>query len=263
MKIHEDRDNSLQNLIDEARSSSTHDDDKLDGTNPSSGLKTVVKILLSLQEDDPEYYNDDILKGILLTMLSAGTHTSAHTMEWAMSYMLNHPEVLEKAKTELENNINIQQPGDLITDTSIVNLTYLHCIINETLRLSPPAPTLVPHYSSEDGTIGGFRIRKGTTLMVNARAIHRNPNVWKEPDKFIPERFEGFDDPGGIIHEGSSKFLPFGKGRRACPGAAMAMRLVGMTLAGLIMNFEWKRIGTEMVDLEEKLEGTLGKSKPL
>ncbi|CAI9106649.1 OLC1v1005852C1 [Oldenlandia corymbosa var. corymbosa] len=257
LKILEDRDNFVQSLIDEARLAQ----ESKDGSS-SFGIKTVTQTLLSLQKEDPDYYTDDILKGIMITMFAAGTHTSGLTMEWAMSYMLNHPEVLEKAKNELQNNINMK-PGGLITDADLAKLPYLRCIINETLRLSPPAPTLVPHYSSDDCTIGGFRIRKGTTLMVNAWAIHRDPDVWEEPEKFIPERFEGLDDHGGVIHEGSSKFLPFGKGRRACPGAAMAMRLVGMSLAALIQGFEWKRVGTEMVDLEEKVITTLGKSKPL
>ncbi|CAI9106642.1 OLC1v1005846C1 [Oldenlandia corymbosa var. corymbosa] len=231
LKIHKDRDTFIQSLIDEARLS-IQEDKKHNVSNSSSGFKTVVQTLLSLQEEEPDYYTDDILKGIVL-----------------------------KAKNEIDN-LNLK-PGDLISDKDLAKLPYLRCIINETLRLSPPAPTLIPHYSSEDCTIGGFRILKGTTLIVNAWTIHRNPNVWEEPDKFIPERFEGFDDHGGVINEGSSKFLPFGKGRRACPGAAMAMRLIGLTLASLIQRFDWKRVGTEMVDLEGEAVPTLGKSKPL
>ena len=124
----------------------------------------------------------------------------------------------------------------------------------------PPTPNLEPHYSSEDCTIGGYRVPKGTTLLVNAWAIHRDPNVWEAPDKFIPERFEGINEGGS--NEGF-KFIPFGKGRRACPGAAMAMRLIGWSLGTLIQCFDWKRVGPEMVDLEEKRDTTLGKVKPV
>ena len=165
-------------------------------------------------------------------MLSGGTHTTSQTMEWALSSLLNHPNVLQKARDELEK----MQPGHLLNDSDLSKLPYLRCIINETLRLFPAAPTLVPHFSSEDCTIGGYKVPKGTTLLVNVWAIHRDPNVWEEPNKYKPERFEGMDE---------------------------AIRLAGLTLGTLIQCFEWQRVGPEMVDLEENQEATLGKAKPL
>ncbi|XP_071911283.1 cytochrome P450 81Q32-like [Coffea arabica] len=251
ISLHQKRDEFLQGLIDQTRKEVAED-----GSCSTERRKTIIQKLLSLQEAEPEYYTDEIVKGIIQLMLSAGTHTTSQTMEWALSSLLNHPNVLQKARDELEK----MQPGHLLNDSDLSKLPYLRCIINETLRLFPAAPTLVPHFSSEDCTIGGYEVPKGTTLLVNVWAIHRDPNVWEEPNKYKPERFEGMDEGGW--NEGF-KFLPFGKGRRICPGAAMAIRLVGLTLGTLIQCFEWERAGPEMVDLEENQGATLGKAKPL
>ncbi|KAL3519165.1 hypothetical protein ACH5RR_021754 [Cinchona calisaya] len=250
--LHKKRDEILQDVIDRSRNK----EDAESGWCSKETRKTIVQQLFSLKEAEPEYYTDEIVKGIIQAMLSAGTHTSSQTMEWAMTYLLNHPKVLEKARNEIDKT----KSGHFLDDSDLPKLPYLRCIINETLRIFPPAPTLVPHYSSEDCTIGGYKVSKGTTLMINAWAIQRDPKVWEEPNKFKPERFEGIDEGGW--NEGF-KFLPFGKGRRICPGAAMAMRLVGLALGTLIQCFEWERIGPEMVDLEDKPGSTLAKAKPL
>lgn len=190
------------------------------------------------------------------TLLLAGTGTSALTMEWAMSLLSNHTEVMEKLRKEIEHNA----PSDrLIEDSDLSKLPYLRCIINETLRLFPVAPILLPHMSSTNCTVGGYDISRNTTLMVNVWAIHRDPNIWEEPTKFMPERFEGFKADQSV----GFKFFPFGIGRRACPGYGMGMRIIGLTLATLIQCFEWERIGNELVDLEEGSGFTLSKAKPL
>ncbi|KAI5655238.1 hypothetical protein M9H77_32425 [Catharanthus roseus] len=243
-------DNFLQDLVDETR--------RINGGISESAKfhKTLIESLLSLQEADPQFYTDDIIKGIILILFSAGTGTSALTMEWAMSLLLNHTEVMEKLRKEIEHNV----PSDrLIDDSDLSKLPYLRCIINETLRLFPVAPILLPHMSSTNCTVSGYNISRNTTLMVNVWAIHRDPNIWEEPTKFMPERFEGFkaDQSDGF------KFFPFGIGRRACPGYGMGMRIIGLTLATLIQCFEWERIGNELVDLEEGSGFTLSKTKPL
>lgn len=217
--------------------------------------KTLVETLLALQETEPEYYSDDILKGIIMIMFTAGTDTSARTMEWAMSLLLNNPEKLQKARNEIDNHIGHKR---LIDDLDVSKLPYLRCIIYETLRLYPAAPLLVPHFSSKECKVGDFRVPQNTILLVNAWAIHRDPNVWPNPDVFEPERFQGFEGE----YEGY-RFIPFGVGRRACPGAALGMRIIGLTLGALIQCFEWERFGPDVVDLTEKSGATLHKAKPL
>ncbi|VVB04373.1 unnamed protein product [Arabis nemorensis] len=207
---------------------------------------TMIDHLLSLQETQPHYYTDVIIKGIILVMIFAGTDTSAGTLEWAMSNLLNHPEVLEKAKAEIDTQIGLDR---LVEEQDIAKLPYLQSIVLETLRLYPVAPMLLPHLASEDCTVAGYDVPRGTIILVNVWAIHRDPNMWEEAEMFKPERFE---------KEGEDKkLMSFGIGRRACPGSGLAQRLVTLALGSLVQCFEWERVGEEYVDMREREKGTI------
>ncbi|ESQ32632.1 hypothetical protein EUTSA_v10004055mg [Eutrema salsugineum] len=225
-------DGFLQSLVDEKRA------EKEKGN-------TMIDHLLSLQETQPDYYTDVIIKGIILVMILAGTDTSAGTLEWALSNLLNHPEVLKKARSEIDEQIGLDR---LIEEQDIAKLPYLRSIMSETLRLYPVAPMLLPHLASEDCMVAGYDVPRGTIILVNAWAIHRDPNTWEEPEKFKPERFdkEGED----------KKLMSFGIGRRACPGSGLAQRLVALALGSLVQCFEWERAGEEHADMRESEKGT-------
>ncbi|KAI3465294.1 hypothetical protein Pfo_021957 [Paulownia fortunei] len=244
--LKEKRDNFLQDLIDEHR--------KMKGFE-GGRIKTLIDVLLSLQETDPECYTDEIIRGMMQVMFSAGTDTSVATIEWAMSLVLNNPEALIQAQNEIDNRIGHSR---LVDDSDLPQLPYLHGIINETLRMYPVAPVLVPHESSRDCTVGRYRVPGGTMLLVNLWAIQNDPKLWDEPRNFKPERFinlEGQRD--GFV------FVPFGYGRRGCPGENLAMRVIGLALASLIQCFEWARVGREMVDMSEGPGLTMPKAQPL
>ncbi|KAJ8449859.1 hypothetical protein Cgig2_001515 [Carnegiea gigantea] len=255
IKLTKERDAVLQSLIDEHRESratrrtgGVHDDEQ------EEEKKTMMDELLDLQEAEPEYYTDVTLKGLVLVMLLAGSDTSTQTLEWAMALILSHPEVLEKAKTEIDTHIDKDR---IVEDSDLPRLTYISCIIYETLRLFLPAPLLGPHYSSQDCTIGGYHVPKGTLLLVNAWAIHRDPALWDEPTKFKPERFEN-----ETLEGFSFKYFPFGMGRRACPGANFALRNMTLVLANLLQCFDWE--AAEPVDLNQRADFTFTpKEKPL
>ena len=167
-------------------------------------------------------------------MLTAGRETSTLTTEWAMLLLLNHPKALQKLRTEIDNSVG---HGRLVDESDIPKLPYLRCVVNETLRLYPAAPLLLPHQASEDCRVGGYDIPKGTIVLANAWAVHRDPKLWEEPEKFMPERFEG----KGLMdkEEFNSKFLPFGIGRRACPGANLGIRSVSLAVGTFIQCFDW------------------------
>uniref|UniRef100_A0A6N2MFJ6 Cytochrome P450 n=1 Tax=Salix viminalis TaxID=40686 RepID=A0A6N2MFJ6_SALVM len=135
---------------------------------------TMVSHLLALQESEPEYYTDEIIKGIILMMLVAGTKTSAMSLEWAFSNMLNNPHVLKKGMDEVDTQVGQDR---LLDEPDFSNLHYIQCIIYENLRLCPPAPLLVPHVASERCSLGGYDIPSGAMVLVNAWSIHRNPRV--------------------------------------------------------------------------------------
>lgn len=172
-----------------------------------------------------------------------------------MSLLLNNPETLIRAQTEIDNRT---EHSRLVDDSDISQLPYLHGIINETLRMYPAAPVLVPHESSTDCTVGGYRVPRRTMLLVNLWAIQNDPKLWDEPRKFKPDRFIDFDGQSdGLV------LMPFGYGRRRCPGENLAMRVVGLALASLIQCFEWARDGGEMVDMSEGAGLAMPKAQPL
>lgn len=229
-------DELFQNLIEEQRNSRR----KICG---GESRETVLDHLLLLQEKQPEFYTDEIIKGLLLVMLIAGTDTSASTMARAMSLLLSHPHSLKRAIEELDNVIGQER---LIEETDIAKLPFLQNIVLETLRLKPPAPLLVPHMSSEDCIIGGYDVPSQTIVFINIWSIHRDPKLWDDPKSFRPERFENEDN-------GQCKLLSFGLGRRACPGANMAQRVINVALGSLIQCFEWKRTSEEGMNTPKPL----------
>ncbi|KAB1222356.1 Isoflavone 2'-hydroxylase [Morella rubra] len=150
----------LEGLIDEKR-------------NSQEKGNTMIDHLLSLQTSQPEYYTDQIIKLLILVLILAGTNTSATTLEWAMSNLLNNPDKLKKARAELDSEIGQEK---LMDEPDVFKLHYLQNIISKTLRLYPAAPLLQPvHMASKDCTIGGYEVPSKTIVLFNAWAIHRDP----------------------------------------------------------------------------------------
>ncbi|KAF3675020.1 putative isoflavone 2'-hydroxylase-like [Capsicum annuum] len=207
---HKKRNEFLNSLLGEFRQ-------KKGNISTNRNRDTLVETLFSLQESEPEFYTDDLIKGVLLSLFSGGTETTSMTIQWAMRLLLAHPEAFHKLRGEIDSEVGNKR---LLNESDLGKLPYLHCVINETLRLYPPVPLLFPHYSLEDCTVGGYDIPKHTILAVNTWAIHRDPKSWDESGKFKPERFEAME---GEKEGFNYKFVPFCKGRRACPGVAMAI----------------------------------------
>ncbi|KAM7278336.1 hypothetical protein ACFE04_005470 [Oxalis oulophora] len=249
MKIQGKRDEFMQSLIDNNRKII------VDGKKN----KTLIEVLLTLQETEPEYYTDQIIKGLMIVLLDAGTETTTATTEWAFSQLLNNPDILQKAQQEIDTHIGHER---LIKESDLSQLHYLSNIISETMRLHPPVPLLVPHFSSEDCIVGGYKVPGGTMLLVNVWAMQNDPGLWVEPTRFNPERFELKEKPDEGVRDGF-KLMPFGSGRRSCPGESMGMRMIGLSLGTLLQCFEWERVGKEMVDMSEGRGFTMPKALPL
>lgn len=193
------------------------------------------------------------MKPKLQVILLAGTDTQTVTLEWGMSILLNNPDKLDKAKAELDMVVGKNR---LVNESDIAKLPYLQNVIYEIFRLFPAAPLLVPHEPSEDCKIGGYDIPKGTILLVNVWAIHRDPTIWDDPESFKPERFE-------VGEVATKKLITFGMGRRSCPGNGLAQRLVALALGSLIQCFEWERTSEAMVDMTEGIGIANPKAIPL
>ncbi|PWA51134.1 cytochrome P450 [Artemisia annua] len=219
--------------------------------NSESGI--MVDKLLALQEQEPELYTDQIIRGFIMIMLIAGTETPYLTLEWAMSLLLNHPNVMKKIKNEIDTHVGTHR---LLQEDDLEKLSYLQNVINESLRLCPTLPMLLPREASQDTKIGGYFVPSGTMLLVNAWAIQRDPVLWDKPDEFIPERFEGRSDD-------KYKMLGFSVGRRGCPGTSLGYRVLGLALGTLIQAFEWEKIGDEQVDMNAFYGLSMAKLTPL
>nr|XP_027090793.1 cytochrome P450 81F2-like isoform X2 [Coffea arabica] len=244
-EIQERRDKFMQNVIDEHRARAGASGEK----------RTMIGALLDLHEKEPEYYSEETIRNLMLVLLQAGSDTTASTMEWAMAYLLDNPEVLKKAQAEIDQEVG---QGRFIAECDLPQLPYLRCIINETLRLQPVTPLLMPHKASQDCIVGGYRVPRGTVLFVNAWDIQHNSRYWDDPEKFMPQRFEAW--VGG---KEEFKFIPFGSGRRGCPGNNLAIHILGLALGSLLQSFNWETRDGKKMDMSEGIGVPVHRVQPL
>ncbi|BAT97688.1 hypothetical protein VIGAN_09120700 [Vigna angularis var. angularis] len=177
---------------------------------------------------------NDIIKAVLMNILIAATDTTAVTLVWAMTLLLKHPRVMKKVQEEIRS-LSGKKP--FLDEDDIQKFPYFKAVIKETLRLYPPAPLLVPRETREKVTIDGYEIPAKTMIYVNAWAIHRDPGAWEEAEEFIPERFLN----STVDLRGQDFcFIPFGAGRRMCPGLNMAFATLDVVLANLLCSFDWE-----------------------
>ncbi|XP_027084428.1 cytochrome P450 76T24-like [Coffea arabica] len=200
------------------------------------------------------------LKHLLLDLFVAGADTTSTTVEWAMAELLRSPDKFAKARAELKEIIGQEE---VVQESDISRLPYLQAVIKETFRLHPAAPLLVPHKANEDVEINGYIVPKNTQVLINAWASGRDPTTWSDPEIFEPERFLDRDiDARGQHFE----LIPFGAGRRICPGLPLAYRMVHLMLAAFIHNIDWKLeegMKPEDLDMDEKFGLSVPKALPL
>ncbi|CAL5001707.1 unnamed protein product [Urochloa decumbens] len=187
---------------------------------------------------------------ILFDVFTAGSDTIAITVEWAMAELLRNPSAMARAREELDGALGGKQ--EAVEEADVARLPYLQAVVKEAMRLHPVAPLLLPHLAVEDGVeIGGYTVPKGSTVIFNAWAIMRDPEVWERPEEFVPERFLDSVELRAKDYE----FIPFGAGRRLCPGLPMAERVVPHIVASLLHGFDCRLpegVSNEQLDLSEK-----------
>ncbi|XP_040956650.1 cytochrome P450 93A2-like [Gossypium hirsutum] len=171
----------------------------------------------------------------------AGVDTTAAAIRWAMKELINHPNIFKILREEIDSVVGNNR---LIKESDVPKLPYLQAVAKEILRLHPPSPFL-RRLSNKDSKINGFDIQKGTRVFINVYMLMRDPNCYKEPEKFMPERFLGncTEMKGRDFH-----YLPFGSGRRGCPGASLATSLLHATIGALVQCFDWKVKDGEKAD---------------
>ena len=194
----------------------------------------------------------------------AGTETTSSIVEWAVTELIRHPEILKQAQEELDAVVG---RGRLFLESDLPRLTFFNAVIKETFRLHQSTPLSLPRVASEECEVGGYRIPMGTELLVNVWGIARDPALWPDPLEYRPARFL----PGGS-HEnvdlkgGDFGLIPFGAGRRICAGLSWGLRMVTMTTATLVHSFDWELPAGQTPDklnMEEAFSLLLQRAVPL
>ncbi|KAH9763648.1 cytochrome P450 71A22 [Citrus sinensis] len=226
--------------------------------------KDFIDVLLWLQKENILDFPIDkaTIKALLQDVFGPGTDSTHTVLEWAMTELLRHPEMMEAVQNEVRRIVG--QKSD-ITEEDLNDMHYLKAVIKETLRFHPPVPLLVPRQSTQQVKINGYDVAAGTQVYINYWAISRDPASWDQAEEFRPERFLN----SSISFQGHDvQFIPFGAGRRGCPGTDFAMRMIELALASLLREFDWsfpdqEAKGQQRLDVPESNGLTIHRKFPL
>ncbi|MFS7964176.1 putative cytochrome P450 [Helianthus anomalus] len=220
----------------------------------------LVDVLLEIQRDNMTGFplEDDMIKALILDIFMAGTDTTFTSLEWTLCELLRHPQAMKELQQEA---LKIGQGRSMITEDQLEKMVYLKAVLKETLRLHTPIPLLVPRESTQDVQLLGYDIPSGTQVIINAWAISRDPSKWEAPEEFRPERF--LNNP--IDYKGFHfELIPFGAGRRGCPGIQFAMIINQLVLANLVYKFDLVVMEKDHVlDMSETSGLTVHKKRPI
>nr|XP_017240614.1 PREDICTED: psoralen synthase-like [Daucus carota subsp. sativus] len=231
----------------------------------SSGASSddLLKTLLEIQKQDSDSafsIDNDSIKGIILNMYFNGTDSTSAVLEWTMAALIKHPDIMYKLKNEVRE---IGRGKSRIDGDDLEQMPYLRAVIKESMRLYTPVPLLVAREAMQDVKVMGYDMKAGTQVLINAWAIATDPALWDNPEEFIPERFLNSPlDYKGLHFE----FIPFGAGRRGCPGIQYAMAINELALANLVYVFDFALpYGTkfEELDMASETGMTVHKKSPL
>ncbi|KAM0011737.1 putative cytochrome P450 [Helianthus debilis subsp. tardiflorus] len=239
-KIAKEFDEFLERIIEEHVNKENWEDAR------SNEGEDFVDVLLDLQKHNTSDNNlcRDSLKALIMEAFAAGTDTTYATLEWAMSELIKNPRVMKKLQREVTE---IAQGRDMISEEDLEKMPYLKAVIKETLRLHPPFSLLLPRKSMQDVKLMGYDIPAGTQVFINAWAIGRDPALWEAPNEFRPERLLY----NSINYQGLQfEWIPFGVGRRSCPGIQFSVPVMELALANIVYKFDMSLPGIKNEDLD-------------
>ncbi|KAG7654114.1 Cytochrome P450 superfamily [Arabidopsis suecica] len=213
-------------------------DDHLNPGRKVEDSSDIIDVMINMMKQekvkDSFKLTTDHLKGMISDIFIAGVSTSASTLIWAITELVRNPKVMKKVQDEIRTTIGDKK--ERITEQDLTKLHYFKLVVKEIFRLHPAVPFLLPRETLSHVKIQGYDIPAKTQIMINVYAIARDPELWINPDEFNPDRFlDSFIDYKGLNFE----LLPFGSGRRICPGMTMGITLVELALLNLLYFFDW------------------------
>ncbi|KAE8729735.1 Protopine 6-monooxygenase [Hibiscus syriacus] len=225
------------------------------------GDKDFINVLFSVMDNDsiPIEEANTTIKATCLSLVLGSIDAITIAFTWAVSLPLKNRRVLKKAQDELDLHVGKHRQ---VEESDINNLVYLQAIMKETFRLHPPAPLSAPREAMEDCTIAGFPVAAGTSLLLNVWKLQRDPGIWEKPSDFLPERF--VNDHANIDVRGQNfELLPFGSGRRICPGISFALQVLHLALARFLHGFKLGTVSDNSIDMSESAGMAVRKATPL
>ncbi|KDP23156.1 hypothetical protein JCGZ_00355 [Jatropha curcas] len=243
MNAHDEADRIIESIINDHRTNKK-----------TTETEDIVDVLLKLQDNGNLQFplTNTNIKAVILDLFVAGSETSSTTVEWAMSEVLKNPRILSKAQEELRR---IFDKKGKVDGEGLQESHYLKLVIKETLRMHPPAPLLLPRECRESCQLNGYNIPAKTKVIVNGWALARDPNSWTDPDTFYPERFlDSTVDFKGNNYE----FMPFGAGRRICPGISFVTPNIELPLANFLYHFDGQLPGGMKLENLDMSDGDFG-----
>ncbi|XP_071742678.1 cytochrome P450 CYP82D47-like [Rutidosis leptorrhynchoides] len=228
----------------------------------STKEKDFIDVMISAVKGDNlvGYNKDTIIKATSMTLIAGGIDTMSVMLTWTLSLLLNNRSTLKLAIEELDMHVG---KGKQVNESSINNLVYLKAIIKEALRLYPAGFLGGPRAFSENCVVAGYNVPKGTWLLINMWKLHRDPNIWSDPCEFKPERFLTPKHKDVDVIGADYELIPFGAGRRSCPGIALSLQMLPMVIATVLQNFELSTPNDEDIDMTASIGMTNAKATPL
>ncbi len=213
---------------------------------------TLLSMLLDARDADDKPLSDQAVRDEVMTLFLAGHETTALTLTWIFALLADHPDVLQRMNEEVEQVLNGRDPGF----ADVPKLVYVRQVIDEALRLRPPAAMIGRNAVAED-YLGGYRVKPGEVIMPFIWGAHRHPGHWRCPERFDPERFTPANAKGR--HPGS--YLPFSIGPRICIGSTFSLIETAILLAQMFVRYEMTI--RSCADVKPVAVGTVRPSKPV
>ncbi|KAL0333132.1 UNVERIFIED_CONTAM: cytochrome [Sesamum calycinum] len=209
-------------------------DDHVQNKKEKQSSPDFVDTMMGIMESGEAGFDFDRrhVKAVLMDMLLAGMDTSAAS-GMGIVRIIRHPAVKKKLQKELEEVVGLDQ---MVNNSHLSSLKYLDYVVRESMRLHPVVPLLI-HEGMEDCEVDRFHIQKKSRVLVNVWAIGRDPNAWTDPETFSPERFLGSNVD---VRGRDFQLIPFGTGRRGCPGLQLGLTIVQLMVAQLVHCFNWE-----------------------